>query len=74
MQCGEFGGFDNSTDNELAQLTLMHDFFRIFDQFDMQFHYYSGRSVFGRRQDGSMALSNVIRAYREYSKSRLRDL
>ena len=74
MQCGEFGGFDNSTDNELAQLTLMNDFFRIFDQFDMQFHYYSGRSVFGRRQDGSMALSNVIRAYREYSKSRLRDL
>jgi hypothetical protein len=26
----------------------------------------SGRSVYGRRADGSVAWSNVVRAYREY--------
>jgi len=68
MHCGEFGGFDSSTDNQLAQMTLMNDFFRIFDQFGMHFNYYSGRTAFGRRADGSMALSNVVRAYRRYFK------
>ncbi len=66
MHCGEFGGFDSSTDDQLAQSTLMNDFFRLFDQFDMHFHYYSGRTLFERRADGSMGLSNVARAYREY--------
>lgn len=70
MHCGEFGGFHNSTDNQIAQLTLMNDFFRIFDQFGMHFHYYSGRTVFGRRADGSMTLSNVVRAYRRYFRRR----
>lgn len=68
VHCGEFGGFDNSTNNELAQVTLMNDFFRIFDQFGMHFNYYSGRDAFARRADGSMALSNVVRAYRRYFK------
>jgi hypothetical protein len=69
MHCGEFGGFDRSTDGELAQLTLMNDFFRVFDQFGMHSNYYPGRELFGRRADGSLALSNVVRAYRAYTKA-----
>jgi len=66
MHCGEFGGFDNSTDDSLAQTTLLNDFFRIFDQFGMHHHYYSGRQIFVRLADGSLRPSNVARAYREY--------
>ncbi|MCY3022965.1 MAG: cellulase family glycosylhydrolase [Planctomycetota bacterium] len=68
MHCGEFGGFENATDGQAAQALLMNDFFRIFDQFGMHFNYYSGRSVYGRRADGSMALSYVLKAYCEYNK------
>jgi len=66
MHCGEFGGFDNATDDSLAQTTLLNDFFRIFDQFGMHHHYYSGRQIFVRLADGSLRPSNVVRAYREY--------
>ncbi len=66
MHCGEFGGFAESTDDTLAQKVLMNDFFRIFDQFGMHHHYYSGRQVFERLADGSCRPSNVARAYRAY--------
>jgi hypothetical protein len=69
MHCGEFGGFDGASDDSLAQKTLMNDFFRIFDQFAMHHHYYSGRTIFQRLADGSLRPSNVVRAYREYFRT-----
>jgi uncharacterized coiled-coil protein SlyX len=66
MHCGEFGGHAHPTDESVAQLTLMNDFFRIFDQFGMHHHYYTGRDVYQRLADGSIRPSNVIRAYRAY--------
>jgi hypothetical protein len=66
MHCGEFGGFAESTNDSEAQTLLMNDFFRIFDQFGMHHHYYSGRQIFERPADGSCRPSNVVRAYRAY--------
>jgi hypothetical protein len=66
MHCGEFGGFDPSTDDSEAQTLLMNDFFRIFDQFGMHHHYYSGRQIYQRLADGGLRPSNVVRAYRAY--------
>jgi hypothetical protein len=68
MHCGEFGGFSESSNDSLAQKTLMNDLFKIFDQFGMHHHYYSGRQIFERAADGSMRPSNVVRVYREYFK------
>ena len=68
LHCGEFGGFAGPTNNSLAQKLLLNDFLRIFDQFGMHHHYYSGRSIFPRLADGSCGLSNVVRTYREYFK------
>jgi len=71
MHCGEFGGFAAATSDSPAQTILMNDFFRIFDQFGMHHHYYTGRGIFdsqigGRRADGALQPSNVVRAYRKY--------
>ncbi len=66
MHCGEFGGFAPATDGELAQTVLLNDFFRVFDQFGMHSHYYSGRELFGRQADGSLKPSNVVKFYRSY--------
>ncbi|NQT88941.1 cellulase family glycosylhydrolase, partial [bacterium] len=66
MHCGEFGGHHRPTDDSLAQYLLQNDFFRIFDQFGMHHHYYTGREVYQRLADGSVRASNVVRAYRAY--------
>ena len=66
LHCGEFGGFHAPTNDSPAQKLLLNDFFRIFDQFGMHHHYYSGRSIFIRLADGSLRPSNVVRASREY--------
>jgi len=71
MHCGEFGGFAPETNDSRAQTILLNDFFRIFDQFGMHHHYYTGRGIFdsqigGRRADGALEPSNVVRAYRTY--------
>jgi len=66
MHCGEFGGFGEASDDSLAQKTLLNDLFKLFDQFGMHHHYYSGRAIYQRLADGSMRPSNVVRAYREY--------
>ena len=66
MHCGEFGGFRPETDASFAQTHLMNEFFRIFDQFGMHHHYYSGREVYARLADGSLRPSNVARAYHAY--------
>ncbi|HUU93938.1 MAG TPA: cellulase family glycosylhydrolase, partial [Phycisphaerae bacterium] len=71
MHCGEFGGFAPETNDSQAQTILMNDFFRVFDQFGMHHHYYTGRGIFdsqigGRRADGALQPSNVVRAYRKY--------
>jgi len=68
MHCGEFGGFHEPTDDSLCQTTLLSDFFRIFDQFGMHHHYYTGRGIYQRQLDGSLRPSNVVRAYRQYTR------
>jgi hypothetical protein len=68
MHCGEFGGFHEPTDDSLCQLTLLSDFFRIFDQFGMHHHYYTGRGIYQRQLDGSLRPGNVVRAYRQYTR------
>jgi len=67
MHCGEFGGFHEPTDDSLCQTTLLNDFFRIFDQFGMHHHYYTGRGIYQRQLDGSLRPGNVVRAYRQYT-------
>jgi hypothetical protein len=67
MHCGEYGGFNESTNSSPAQRRLMADFFRVFDQFGMHHHYYSGRTVFDRLADGSLRPSLVARAFQEYA-------
>ena len=66
MHCGEFGDFKGATHQILAQKTLLNDFLRLFDQFGMHHHYYSGRTIYGREADGSMMPSNIVRTYRKY--------
>lgn len=66
MHCGEFGGFHGPTFQIESQKYLMSEFFRIFDQFGIHSHYYTGRDIYERSQDGCMHPSNVIRAYRKY--------
>jgi alkylhydroperoxidase family enzyme len=68
IHCGEFGGFHEPTDDSLCQTTLLSDFFRIFDQFGMHHHYYTGRGIYQRQLDGSLRPSNVVRAYRQYTR------
>jgi hypothetical protein len=46
----------------------MNDLFRIFDQFGMHHHYYTGRGIYQRQLDGSLRPSNVVRAFRQYSR------
>lgn len=68
MHCGEFGGFGGPSDDSLCQVTLLNDFFRIFDQFGMHHHYYTGRGIYQRQLDGSLRPGNVVRTYRQYTQ------
>ncbi len=67
MHCGEYGGFHPPTDEKLCQRTLLNDFLRIFDQFGMHHHYYTGRGIYRREIDGSLRPSNVVREFRRYA-------
>jgi len=68
LHCGEFGSFGAPSDDSLCQVTLLNDFFRIFDQFGMHHHYYSGRGIYQRQLDGSLRPGNVVRTYRRYTQ------
>lgn len=68
LHCGEFGDFRNQTFQIDAEVHLLNDFMRFFDQFAMHFHYYSGRSFYAIEQDGSLTPSNITRTYRRYFK------
>lgn len=69
IHLGEFGGFEQ-TDQDVytnpCALTLMMDFFRIFDAFGWHFHYYANRGTVRVRRDGSLQESYVQAAYRRY--------
>jgi hypothetical protein len=57
IHLGEFGGFHQTAHdpwNNRCTLTLMGDFYRIFDQFGWHFHYYNNRSEWVIGPDGSM--------------------
>ena len=70
MHCGEYGGFHRPTNDLLCQATLLNDFLRIFDQFGMHHHYYTGRGVYQWQLDGSLRPSNVVRTFRRYAARR----
>jgi len=69
IHLGEFGGFEqteqNVYDNPCA-ITLMMDYFKIFDQFGWHWHYYSNRGTVRVREDGSLQDSCVQEAHRRY--------
>ena len=74
LHCGEFGGFGGPSDNNRSQVRLLNDFFRIFDQFGMHHHYYTGRGIYQRQLDGSLRASNVVRTYRQYTQRKALNL
>ncbi len=67
IHCGEFGGFQAPSHASPAQRALLADLFRVFDQFGMHHHYYSGRGIWEWLPDGGLRPSNVVHAYRAYT-------
>ncbi len=69
IHLGEFGGFHQTPHdpwNNRCTLTLMADFYRIFDQFGWHFHYYNNRSEWVIGPDGSMRGNLVHEAMARY--------
>lgn len=69
IHLGEFGAFEQTKEDiyeNRCALTLMLDYFRIFDQFGWHFHYYSNRGTVRVREDGSLQESLVQEAFRRY--------
>lgn len=69
IHLGEFGGFEQTEQNvyqNKCTITLIMDYFKIFDQFGWHWHYYSNRGTVRVREDGSLQESYVQEAYRLY--------
>lgn len=69
IHLGEFGGFEQTKEDVYTNrctLTLLMDYFRLFDQFGWHFHYYSDRGTVRVREDGSLQESLVQKAFRRY--------
>ncbi|MCS6860075.1 MAG: glycoside hydrolase family 5 protein [Abditibacteriales bacterium] len=69
IHLGEFGGFEQtqqSVYDNPCTITLLMDYFKVFDQFGWHFHYYSNRGIVRVRADGSVQESYVQAAYRRY--------
>ena len=70
IHLGEFGAFEQTKRDiyhNRCAITLLMDYFRIFDQFGWHFHYYSNRGTVRVREDGSLRESLVQEAFRRYS-------
>jgi hypothetical protein len=69
IHLGEFGAFEQTEEDIYANrcaITLLLDYFRIFDRFGWHFHYYSNRGIVRVRRDGSIEESLVQEAFRRY--------
>jgi hypothetical protein len=69
IHLGEFGAFEQTKEDIYANrcaITLLLDYFRIFDRFGWHFHYYSNRGIVRVRRDGSVQESLVQEAFRRY--------
>ncbi len=65
----EYGGFEQTAFSPFTNrstLTLLADFFKVFDQFGWHHHYYSNRGIVQVRLDGSIRLSLVHEAFRRH--------
>jgi hypothetical protein len=66
LHLGEFGGYEKGGEFNPCAVTMLHDTFRILDQFNWHFNYYSGRGILWPRKDGSLRPNEVARAFRRY--------
>ncbi|RKY02443.1 hypothetical protein DRP77_07960 [Candidatus Poribacteria bacterium] len=69
IHLGEFGAFEQTKQDiyrNRCAITLLMDYFKIFDQFGWHFHYYSDRGTVRVRADGSLQESLVQEAFRRY--------
>ncbi len=69
IHLGEFGGFEQTKEDIYANrcaITMLLDYFRIFDRFGWHFHYYSNRGIVRVRRDGSVQESLVQEGFRRY--------
>ena len=66
IHIGEFGGYDEGAQFRPDAMTMLADKFRIFDQYNMHFHYYANRMNVKIRQDGSLQEATVAEAHRRY--------
>lgn len=64
LHLGEYGGFNKQQYTNPCAITLLNDFFDLFNQFGMHHHYYSNRGTVERRVDQSLRESFVQAAYR----------
>jgi hypothetical protein len=63
----EYGGFEQTPHDPWtnpAALSLLADFFKVFDQFGFHHHYYANRGIVKVRPDGSIRLSLVHEAFK----------
>ncbi|MBI4603971.1 MAG: cellulase family glycosylhydrolase [Planctomycetes bacterium] len=63
---GEFGGYALGAEHGPHAVALLLDKLRVFDQFQMHFHYYPGRGVLWPRADGSLRPSQVAHVFWRY--------
>ena len=66
LHLGEFGGYEKGGEFNPCAVTMLHDVFRILDQFNWHFHYYPGRGIMWPRADGSLRPNTVARAFQRY--------
>lgn len=69
IHLGEFGAFEQTGEDiytNRCTITMLLDYFRIFDRFGWHFHYYSNRGIVRIRRDGSVEESLVQEAFRRY--------
>jgi len=69
IHLGEFGAFEQTPEDIYANrcaITMLLDYFRLFDRFGWHFHYYSNRGIVRVRRDGSLEESLVQEAFRRY--------
>lgn len=67
IHLGEFGGFEQTTQNVYenpSAMTMILDYLALFDQYAWHYHYYANRGAIRARPDGSLEESYVQKAYR----------
>jgi hypothetical protein len=66
IHLGEFGGYEKGGEFNPCAVTMLHDVFRIADQFNWHFNYYPGRGIAWPRADGSLRPNTVFWGFKRY--------